>query len=189
MLDEDVHDRRVRASGQDVDVTAGIAAASEAADRCDRRGRETLVEEGDDCVRDVVGDRQQVPADMALALFDRLENQRFFLCAHALDGANAAIERGTLQIVERLNAELAIQHRDRFGADTLQPHHLQNRWREFAEQIAMKLGIAGRGDLADLAGQVFPDAGDLSQRRFRRAWPVRAGDCRRCRRRCGTRES
>ena len=30
----------------------------------------------------------------------------------------------------------------------------------------MKLGVARRGDLADLAGEIFPDARDLSERRF-----------------------
>ena len=166
VLDEHVHDRRIRAGRQDVDVAARLAAASEAADRGDRRGGKTLLEEGDDRAGDVVGDRQQMPAGMTLPLFDRFQDQRFFLGAHPLDGSNAAVERGALQIVECLDAELTMQHRDRLRADTLEPHHFENRWREFAQQIAMKLGVACRRDLADLAGEVFPDTRDLSERRF-----------------------
>ncbi len=97
VLDEHVHDRRIRAGRQDVDVAARLAAAPEAADRRDRRGGKTLLEEGHDRAGDVVGRRQQMPAGVTLPLFDRLQDQRFFLGAHPLDGPNAAVERGALR--------------------------------------------------------------------------------------------
>src|SRR5262245_22584795 len=107
-----------------------------------------------------------MPAHTALTLFDGFENQRFFLGAHAFDGADAADERGPLQIVERLDAELAVEHGHRFRSDTLEAHHLEDRWRKLGEQIAMKLRITGRRNLADLAGEIFPDARNLAQRWF-----------------------
>src|SRR6185436_2783738 len=101
--------------------------------------------------------------DVAFALLDGLEDQRFFLRAHAFDGANPSVERGLLEIIERLDAELAIEHRHGLGTDTLQPHHVEPRGREFREQLAMELRIAGGGNFADLSRQVLANAGYVAQ--------------------------
>src|SRR5262249_10184176 len=41
-----------------------------------------------------------------------------------------------------------------------------NRRRELGEQVEVKLGVAGGGNLPDLAGQILADAWNLAQRRF-----------------------
>ena len=136
-----------------------------------------------------MGVGQQVTAGVALPLLERFEDQRFLLGAHAAQRANPAVERGAFEIVERADVELAVQRGDRLGPDALQMQQVEDRRRKLGDELAMIVGAAGLGDLADSRGEIFADAGDLAQpRRVERA-RARADGWRRCRRRCGRRGS
>ena len=68
---------------------------------------------------------QQVTAGMALAFFDRLENQILFLRAHSLDATNTARLRRLVQVVEALDVQLLIEECHGLWADTLQAQDLE----------------------------------------------------------------
>jgi hypothetical protein len=134
--DEVVHQRRAGAGGEDVDVAACIAPSAKAADRRDLGLRRALAKKRDEGGRGVVRIGQQVAAGVALALLERLENQRFLFRAHPAQRPDAAVGRRALEIVERPHVELA-----------------------------MELGAAGVGDFANARRQILADARDFAQAR------------------------
>ena len=148
-----------------------------------------LAEERDERGRGVVRVGQQMAAGVALALLERLEDQRFLLRAHAPQRADPAVGGRALEVVERADAELAVERRDGLGPDTLQVQQVEDRRRKLGEELAVVLGVAGLGDLADPRGQILADAGNLAQARRVERRELRADGWRRCRRRCGTRGS
>ena len=155
----------------------------------DRRAGRALAEVADERGRRVVGVRQQMAAGVALAFLERLEDQRFLLRAHAAQRADAAVGRRAFEIVERADAELAVQRGDGLRADALQVQQVEDGRRKLGEQLAMKGRIAGLGDLADSRGQVLADAGNLAQPGVVERRELMRDGWRRCRRRCDTRES
>src|SRR4029078_11905690 len=76
---------------------------------------------------------RQVPARVALALLDRLENERLLLVAHALEGADATILAGGLERVERGDAQLVVEPLHRLRAHALQPQQFEQRGRKGRE--------------------------------------------------------
>jgi hypothetical protein len=58
---------------------------------------------------------QQVPAAVALARLERLENLLLLFRSHPAKRTEAAVPGCAFQIVESPNAQLAIERRDRFG--------------------------------------------------------------------------
>ena len=106
-----------------------------------------------------------MPSGEALALFERLQDERFLLCAHAAQrGSGRRLPR--VGIVERPDAGLAIQGRHRLGADALQAQEVENGRRKLGDQLAMVVGVAGLADLADAAGEILADAGNFAQAGF-----------------------
>ncbi len=139
--------------------------------------------------RDRIRRRQQMAAGVLFPLVDRLQDERFLLGSHPLDRAHAAVARGPLEVVERLHAQLAMEHGDRFRPDALQPHHVENRRRKLRHQAAV---IFASRRFRRFRGSAPP--GPCRCREFRasrshRASRARADGWRRCRRRYGTRES
>ena len=132
---------------------------------------------------------QQVPAGEPLPFLERLQDERFLLRAHAAERANPAVERGALEIVERADAELAIQRRDGLRPDALQVQQVEDGRRKLGDELAMVGGVAGLADLADARGEVLADARDLAQPGLVERRELVRVVRRRCRRRCGTRES
>ena len=80
-------------------------------------------------------------AGVALALLERLEDQRLFLGAHAAEAANPAVGGRALEIVERADVELAVQRRHRLRSDALQMQQIEHRRRELRDQLAVIGGI------------------------------------------------
>ena len=121
----------------------------------------------------VARDRRWRPAN-ALPLLDRLENQLLLLAAHALDAADAPGLGGRRKIIEARDAELLVEHGDGLGSDALQPQHIEQRRREFGQQVATNRAIAGRRDLANTSREVLADAVPAAKRRFvERRTPLR----------------
>ena len=132
---------------------------------------------------------QQVAAGVTLPFLERLEDQRFLLRAHAAERANPAVGRRRFEILERADAELAVERRDGLRPDALQVEQVEDRRRKLGDELAMVLGVAGLGDLADAGGEVLADAGNLAQPGVVERRRARADGWRRCRRRCGRRGS
>src|SRR5229473_2772031 len=104
-----------------------------------------------------------MPAGEAPALFERLEDQRFLLGAHAAQGADAAIARGLFEVLERPNAELAVEGRDGLGADALEVQQIQDGWRKFSNELTVICARARVGDFANTRREVLADARDFPQ--------------------------
>jgi hypothetical protein len=166
VLHEVVHQRWRRSRGEQVQVAAGVAPPPQAADRLDRRVRRARSQICDQRGGRLVGIRQQVTSRETLALFERLEDQRLLLGAHAAERANAAVERGTLQVIQGADVELTVQGRHRLWPDTLQMQQVEDRGRELGDQLPVERGIAGVRDLVDARGEIFADAGNLPQSGF-----------------------
>ena len=106
---------------------------------------------------------------MALALLERLEDERFLLRAHAAQGANASVRgaaRSRSSSVRMPSSRYSVA--TVFGPDALQVEQIENGRRELGEQLAMKGSVAGFGDLADSAARSLPMPG-ISRSRSRRA--------------------
>ena len=110
-----------------------------------------------------MGVREQVASGIALPLFERLENQALFLCAHALDGSHPAASRGLLEIVERPDVQLTIEHGDRLGPDALQVQEVQDARRKFRDELRCDTRTSRFGNLADSRGEVLSDARDFAK--------------------------
>ena len=107
----------------------------------DLRLRRVLAQRGDQRGGGVVRLGHQPPAGDALALLERLEDQRFLLRAHALERADAAVARGLLEVVERPDAEPVIEQRDGLRPDALQAQQVEDGRRKLLQQL---LVVAGR---------------------------------------------
>ena len=190
VLDEVVHQRRPAPEASDVEIAAGVAAAPQAADRLDGGVGRALAQVGDERRGGVVRVGQQMPAGEALALVERLEDERFLLRAHARAARGSGRRRGALEIVERADAELAIERRDGLRPDALQVQQVEDRRRKLGDAArGGNARVAGLGDLADARGEVLADAGNLAQPGLVERRRARADGWRRCRRRCGRRGS
>ena len=189
VADEIVHQRLIGAGGEEVEIAAGFAAAPQAADRRDRRLRRTLAQIVDERGRGVVRIRQEVAPGVALALLERLQDERLLFRAHAAQRADASVGRRALEIVERADAELAVQRGHGLGSDALQVEQIEDGRRKLGERardgrphrpLPRSRGFARRDPCR------CPESRAGPARRARRAG---ADGSRRCRRRCDTRES
>ncbi len=108
---------------------------------------------------------QEMAAGVALSIGQRLQDEGLLLGAHPAQCADLAVPGGLLEVLDRADAELAIEHRDGLGTDTLQVEHVENRRRKLGHQLAVELGVAGLDDFTDPRGQILPDAGNLSKTR------------------------
>ena len=189
VADEVVHQRRLRAGGEQVEIAAGVASAPEAADRRDGRLRRALAEIRDERLGGVVRVGEEMAARVALAFLERLEDERLLLRAHAAQRADASIGRRVLEIGERPDAELAVQRRHGLGPDAVQVEEVEE-WS--AETRPAARDGRRRRPCRRSRGFSRPDpcrcrespAGPL-----RRATRGDGDDWRRCRRRFDTRES
>src|SRR5262245_15755154 len=96
-------------------------------------------------------------ARVSLALLERLENQPFLLGPHPLERAHASLESGLLQIVQRPDAKLSVEHRDGLRPNPLQIEQIDDRGWKFSGQFAAVLAVAGERDLLNTGGEVFAD--------------------------------
>src|SRR4051812_7041415 len=104
-----------------------------------------------------------MPACETLSFLERFEDQPLFLCAHPAQRPDAAVERRALEIVQRADAELAIQRRDGLRADSLQVEQIEHGRRKLGDELAMKRGIAGLGNLSNARGEILPDPWNLAK--------------------------
>ena len=102
----------------------------------------------------------QAPARGALALFERLEDEGLLLRAHPLERADASLARRALEVVERADPELAVEHRDRLRPDALEPEEVEDRGGKLLRAAPGDTAGARVDELADLRGEVLADAGD-----------------------------
>jgi hypothetical protein len=68
-----------------------------------------------------------------------------------------------LQLVDCSDAELPVEHRNGLGSDTLQMKQIQNRRREFGNELAVIGRTPRRCDLENSRGEILADAGDFTQ--------------------------
>ena len=157
---ERVHQRRRGAGGEDVEVAAGLAAAAQAADRRDVGVGRVLAERGDERGGRLVRFGHQPAAGRARPLLERLQDEGLLLRAHALEAAQPSLARRALEVVERADAELAVEQRDGLRADALQAEQVEDGRRELLQQLLVIGDRAGVDELADLGVEVLADPGD-----------------------------
>ena len=152
-----------RAYREDVDVSARLASSAQAADRHELDVGCAFAEVS----RELGGNRcrigQQVTPGVFLPLFERLEDQRFLLRAHAAQLPQAPFPRRGREIVQRPDVQSRVEQCDRLGPDTLEPKQVEDRGWKFQQEILMESARAALGELADLPGEVLADAGQLEQ--------------------------
>ena len=135
------------------------------------------------------GIRQQVAAGMLLPLGARPKNELLLLRSQTLQLADAAVAARGFELVDRLDAELGIEQRDRLRADALKVEQVENRRRKLLEEIAVIAGFAGFGNLADFRREIFADARDCAKLLFGAGTRASRWRGRSSRRHSGTRES
>ena len=113
------------------------------------------------------------PVD-ARPLFEGFQDERFLLRAHALEIAEPSLARRALEVVERADAQIAIEHRDGLRSDALEAEEVQDGWRKLLEQISVVGDGARVDELDNLGVEILADAGDR-----RAARPARARRCAR----------
>jgi len=101
--------------------------------------------------------RGKVSACEGRVILDGLGERGFLAGAHALDLADRAGRNGGAEIVDRPDAELAVQQCHRLRTHTLQPQHVEQACRKLRRQFAMERRYAGRGELFDARGDVLAD--------------------------------
>ncbi len=157
---ERVHQRLGGAGGEDVEVTAGLTAAAQAADRRDFGTRRVFAERVEEGGGRLVRFGHQPPAGRARPLFERFQDEGLFLRAHALEAAQAPLARSALEVVERADPELAVQHRHRLRSHALQTEQVENGRRELLQQ-RLVIGHGARVDeLANLGVEVLANPGN-----------------------------
>ena len=104
-----------------------------------------------------------MPSGKPFLFLERLENEAFLFRPHALHRADTAIPGGRLEIVQRADAELAIQYGNGFRSHPLQVQQIENRGRELGDELAVKGGVAGFGNLTNPRGEILADARNLAQ--------------------------
>ena len=164
VVHEVVHQRRRRARCEQIEIAAGVAAAPAGCRPASmvasgaRSRRCSMRAAAASCAS-----RQQMPAGEALPLLQGFEDEGFLLRTHSFQRPDAAIPGGGLEIVERANTELAVQHRDRLRPYALKVEQVENRRRELGNELAVKRGIAGLGDFTNPGGEILADAGDFAK--------------------------
>ena len=157
---ERVHQRLRGAGGEDVEIAAGLAAAPEAADRRDVGVGRVLAERVEEGGGRLVRFGHQPAARRARAFLERLEDEGFLLRAHALEVAQASLARRALEVVERADAELVVEHRDGLRPDALKAEQVEDGRRELLQQALMVGDGAGLDELGNLGVEVLADALD-----------------------------
>ncbi len=160
------HHVRVVPRREDVDVARRVRAAPDAADVVEHDRRAFRAQVVEQQTGGLGGIGQQVPAGVLLPLGARPENELFLLRSQPFQAAHAAVAARGLELLDRLDAELRVEQRNRLRADALQVEQVENRRRELLEQIAVKTGFAGLGNLADFRRQILADAGNRAQLLF-----------------------
>ena len=160
---EPVHDGGRGADREHVEIAARFAAAPEAPDRDELHVGFLLPQQGHERRRCFGGVGHQVAAGMAPVIGQRLEHRLLLAGTHSADLADAAVLQRGFEIVERVDSQLRVQLAHGPRADALQPHQIEEGWRELGEQLPVVFRSAGLGDLAHLLREVAADAGDLQQ--------------------------
>jgi hypothetical protein len=89
---------------------------------------------------------QQVAPRETLPLVERLEDECFLLGAHAAYRADPPVFCRRLEVVDRADAELAVEHGDSLRTDALQVKKIENRRRKLGDEIAVIGGVARLAD-------------------------------------------
>ena len=100
-----VHQRRLGAAGEDIDVAARLAPAAQAADRRELRARRMFAQVGDQLRRNRRGVGQQMASAIFLPLLDGLEDQRFLFRPHAFQRSQPARFRRFDQFIDAADVE------------------------------------------------------------------------------------
>jgi hypothetical protein len=157
---ERIHQRRRRARRQNIEISARLAPAAQAADDRDIRRGGMVSQFSHECCRGVVRLGHQAAAGEPLTLFERLEDERFFLGAHPFELADATLAGCALEIIEGADLQSPVQQSDRLRADALQPQQVQDgRWK-FLQQFLVICAVTGVDELADLRREILADPGN-----------------------------
>jgi hypothetical protein len=137
VLDEVLHEAGRGIGGEQIQVAAGIAAPAKAAHSLDGRARRPLLKITDNRGRQVVRRRQQMASGKALSLVEGLDDERLLFCPHPLKRTDASVPGSPFEIVQRADRELAIQRGDCLRSEALQMKEIENRRREFGDEVAV----------------------------------------------------
>ena len=99
-------------------------------------------------------------------LLDRGKNLRLLLGAHAFEALELSSFRCGSEVVDALDVERGVEHRDRLRTHALKAQQIEDRWRELLEQLLVVTARAGLSQLADARGEVLADAWDRAQLLF-----------------------
>jgi hypothetical protein len=147
--------RRVRR--EDIDVAASLAAAPQAADGGEVHVRRVRAQVRDELRGGRCGIGQQMATGVALPLFERLQDERFLLRAHAFQFAQAAITCGRRKIVQRPDVQGGVQQGHGLRPDSLQAQDVQDRRRKLLQELLVIPAHAGVGKLPYLFRQILAD--------------------------------
>ncbi len=107
--------------------------------------------------------RQLEAARLAGMRFHRLQDVELGLFAEAGQGADAAVARRPVQLLDGLHLEVVVQRLDPLRPQAGNLQQFGDRRRQFAPQAVEQAAVAGVDDFADLGGEVVADAGQPRQ--------------------------
>ncbi len=109
------------------------------------------------------GVRQEMAPRVLPALHAGAQNQLLLFRAESFQRADAAVVTGRLELFDRLDAELRVEHGDGLRSDALEMEKIEDRRRKLFEKFPVISRFASVGNLADLRGQVLADAGNRAK--------------------------
>ncbi len=92
-----------------------------------------------------------------------LEDPLLERLADAANVMELAVLRCGLELLDGAEVELVVEELRALRTDSGDAHHHREASGDLLEQLAVEVEVAGRGELADLAGQVFADASELAE--------------------------
>ena len=153
----------VAARNQQVEVAHGLAAAAQRARRLDALDAFDLADIGRKLLGRVVGGVQPEASRGALKDFEGFQDVLLRFFVHPRQFPQSPGLGCGPELVERLDAELAVKQASLLRPDALHLNDLEQGARNLLQHVLVILALAGLDQLLDLGGEVRSDAGDFRQ--------------------------
>ena len=149
---------------ENIDIADRLAKAAEAPRDGDLLHFGELRERGDDSLREGKRDADRRAGARAAQKLEPLENILLGFRFHLRELPDAMIERGVLELVERVDPELGLQAHGGLRPDAGNAEHVEEHRGSFLAELVQIIDLAALEVLGDLGGEVLPDAGELEER-------------------------